>query len=101
MTTLITVKPDAVFDNGSSLDLVIYRPGKPDITMNGKKKVVPWTVPGIVLPSVLWATLLKQDEVKTIRANYYFLRRNDDKVWKDDFFAEKGGILVYLEEPAG
>ena len=96
---LITVKPDAVFDNGSSLDLVIYRPGKPDITMNGKKKDS--SVDQCLELYFLLCygrMLLKQDEVKSIRANYYFLRRNDDKVWKDDFFAEKGGNVVYLEE---
>lgn len=96
---LITVKPDAIFDNGTSLDLVIYRPGKPDVTMNGKKKDS--SVDQCLELYFLLCygrTLLAKDEVKTIRANYYFLRRKDDQVWKDDFFAEKGGNIVYLEE---
>ena len=33
---LVTVKPDVVFYNGDSIDLVIYRIGKPDVKMKGR-----------------------------------------------------------------
>lgn len=35
---LVSVKPDAIFDDGCSLEVVLYRAGKPTITQNGKKR---------------------------------------------------------------
>lgn len=96
---IVSVKPDAVFDNGDSLDLVIYRIGKPDISMKGDKR--DHSVKQCLELYFLLKygqQLLQEGEVKIIRANYYFLRRKDDTAWKDNFFEKGGGNIVYLEQ---
>lgn len=100
---IVTVKPDAVFRNpDGSIDLVIYRAGKPDIVMKGSRR------DGTVEQCLELYFLLQYGkklvpigETVLLRANYYYLRKNTDQsngVWDNDFFSGKGGNVVYLEQ---
>lgn len=102
---LVTVKPDAVFDNGSSLELVIYRAGKPNITQNGKKRdASAGKCLELYFLLQYGRSMLSDGETKTIKASYYFLRKSSDRssitnsFMDPDFFGEKGGNVVSIEE---
>lgn len=100
---LVSVKPDAVFYNGDSIDLVIYRVGKPDVKMKGRGRDTSVNQ-SLELYFLLQygKTLLAEGEVMTLRANYYYLRKttdmSDNSSWDNDFFSEQGGNIVYLEQ---
>ena len=100
---LISIKPDAVFYDNNNIELVIYRVGKPDITMNGKKRDAS-VEKCLELYFLLQygRSLIPKGKYQNVTASYYFLRKNTDshqKPWDDDFFSEKGGNIVFLEQP--
>lgn len=98
----ISVCPDVVFTDGDTLNAVIFRAGKPDVTQGGKK------VDGSAANSLelyfllLYArTLVPAGKQMKVKASYWFAKRNDDtstKLGNIDFFAEKGGNIVELVE---
>lgn len=99
---IVSVKPDAVFDDGFNLDVVLYRAGKPDVAMKGKK--VDGSVDQCLELYFLLAygkTLVPQGQSRSVRGSYYFLRKTTDSTygqWDNDFFSDKGGNVVYLED---
>lgn len=96
----ISVKPDAVFEDDKCIELVLYRPGKPSVNMKGKKRDVSVNQCLELYFLLLYGRqMLKTDEKKTVRASYYFMRKDtDNKAWDNDFFSGVGGNIVYLEE---
>lgn len=101
---IVTVKPDAVFDDGSTIELVIYRAGKPDVTQRGQKR------DGCVEKCLelyflflYGRSLVPEGEIRTVQANYYYLRKSTDGSskqaadWDPDFFSGKGGNIVGIE----
>lgn len=96
----ISVKPDVIFEDNSMIELVLYRAGKPNVTMKGKKRDGAVNQCLELYFLLLYGRmLLKPGEHKTIRASYYFLRKDTDtRNWDNDFFSGNGGNVVYLEE---
>lgn len=87
------------------LELVLYKFSKPNLSMNGRKKTT------AVSSSIELRTILEygikfahelydKDTPVKVKASYYFMRRNDDTqgTLNPDFFEDKGGNIVYLEE---
>lgn len=102
---LVSVKPDAIFDDGCSLEVVLYRAGKPTITQNGKKRDGS-AAKCLELYFLLQygRSLLKDGETKTVKASYYFLRKSTDRssmtnaYWDPVYFGETGGNVVSIED---
>lgn len=101
---LISVKPDAVFDNGDSLEVVLYRAGKPTVTQNGKKRdASAGKCLELYFLLQYGRSLLKPGETRTVKASYYFLRKSTDKssmlnsYFDPVYFAEKGGNVISIE----
>ena len=107
----VRVKPDAIFDDGNSIEVVFYRSGRPDVSQKGKQRdtgvnqsLELWY--GIIYGRAYRAERAKEDEKfaeRNIKSAYYFLRKNNtvDKsygVYEQDFFG-KGGNVVGLYEP--
>ena len=98
----VLVNPDVVFRDNNSLELVLYRVGKPNVTQNGKKQ------DGSVKNCLELYFLLKYartmvpvGETYTIKASYYFMRKTTDTstgIFDEDFFSGNGGNVVTLEE---
>lgn len=99
---VVTVKPDAVFYNmDGSIDVVLYRVGKPDITMKGQKRDASVGQCLELYFLLQYAkTLVPEGKTVMIRANYYFLRKLTDTstTLDPDFFSDKGGNIVFLED---
>lgn len=101
---LISVKPDAIFDNGDSLEVVLYRAGKPTVNQNGKKRDSS-AAKCLELYFLLQygRSLLKDEETRTVKASYYFLRKSTDRAsaansyWDPVYFGEKGGNVISIE----
>lgn len=96
----VSVKPDRIFRTATSIELVIYRTGKPNVSMKGRKEDVGVNqCIELYLLLLYGRNLLQPGEMKEIKASYYFLRKNtDNKQWNSDFFDATGGNIVYLEE---
>lgn len=105
---LISVNPYifAYNENGvSTLEFVLYKMGKPTLTMNGRKKTTAATS-SIELRAILEYgiqmahTLYPKDTAVSVKAGYYFMRRTDDRtnMLNPDFFDDAGGNIVYLQE---
>lgn len=98
----VLVSPDVVFRDKDSLELVLYRVGKPNVTQNGRKQ------DGSVKNCLELYFLLKYartmvpvGKTYTIKASYYFMRKTTDTstgVFDEDFFSGSGGNVVTLEE---
>lgn len=102
---IVSVKPDAVFYNADSIELVLYRAGKPDVTQRGDKRD---NSAGKCLELYFLLqygrSLIPEGETRLIKANYYFLRKSTDKSsvtassWDPDFFSGKGGNIVGIQD---
>lgn len=98
----VTVTPDVLFRDASSVELVLYRVGKPTVTQNGKKQ------DASVKNCLELYFLLKyarrfvpEGKVMNVKASYYFLRKKNDtatELAEEGFFDTKGGNIVTLEE---
>ena len=100
---LIRVKPDEIFDDGTSLEGVIYKAGKPSINQSGKKRDT--SVQGCAELHFLAIALrnyVPAGQSRKIKASYYFLRKNTDSAsagnYDSNYFSDKGGNIVTLEE---
>ena len=98
----VAVKPDVMFDDGQTIEVVLYRAGKPSVTMNGKKRDASVNNCLELYFMILYAReLVKKGEVRNLRASYYFLRKDTDTkggMWDNDFFSGNGGNVVFLED---
>lgn len=100
---IVKVRPDAVFYNtDDSIDLVIYRIGKPNMTQKGSKRDS--SVKNCLELYFLLQygkELVPDGETRIIRANYYFLRKDTDRnngSYDPDFFSGAGNNIVSLEQ---
>ena len=85
----ILVKPDFIFDDGNSIEIVFMRSGKPDVTQGGKKNdtgvnqsLELWY--GIIYGRAYRAECAEKDPKyaeRNIKAAYYFLRKDTDKAY--------------------
>lgn len=107
----VRVKPDFIFDDGDTLEIVFMRSSKPDVTMRGKKNdtgvnqsLELWY--GIIYGRAYRDDMAKKDAdaaKRNIKASYYFLRKDTDKaygLYDLDFFSKSGKNVVYLYEPS-
>lgn len=106
----VLVKPDFIFDDGNSIEIVFMRSGKPDVTQKGKKNdtgvnqsLELWY--GIIYGRAYRADRAEEDEKfaeRNIKSAYYFLRKDTDKaygLYDPDFFSGAGRNIVGLYEP--
>lgn len=92
--------PDAVFTEGDTIELVLYKKGLPQISQSRGKQTVKTEIP-LYLLIQYGKTLVKPGETKKLIASYYYLKKKTDKAtsnYYDDFFDGTGGNIVYLEE---
>lgn len=98
----VSVSPDVIFDDGQTIEVVMYRAGKPSVKAKGRKlDGGPKTCLELYFMVLYGRTLVKKGEVRNIRASYYFLRKDTDKKdapWDNDFFSGNGGNVVFLED---
>lgn len=98
----VTVMPDAIFYGPSSVEVVLYRIGKPSVTQRGKKQDASVNNCLELYFLLRYArTLVPQGENWTVKASYYFMRKTSDTSsgFADmDFFSGNGGNVVTLEE---
>lgn len=98
----VTVCPDAMFAGLGWIELVLYRSGKPTVTQKGKKQDA--SVKNCLELYFLLKyarTMVPDGEYRTVKASYYFMRKTTDTsgcLSDMDFFSEKGGNVVTLEE---
>lgn len=96
----IVGKPDAVFMDGDTIELVLYKKGNPAITQKTGKHTVNQEIP-LYLLIQYGKSLVNPGETKKLVASYYYMKKKTDKAtsnYMDDFFDGKGGNIVYLEE---
>ncbi|MDO4978166.1 MAG: ATP-dependent helicase [Eubacteriales bacterium] len=91
----------AMFDDGTNLELVIFRIGKPSITQSGKTKDkgVSTSIE-LALLSKMGERYVREGESRNIIASYYFLRKDSDRstgIVDHDFFSGSGGNVVSME----
>lgn len=96
----VLVNPDAVFDDGETLEVVLYKAGKPTVTMNGRKEdACVGKCLELYFLHLYGRTFVKEGEKRNVKASYYYLRKDtDNQSWDEDFFSSKGKNVVYLEE---
>lgn len=98
----VSVAPDVIFDDGQTIEVVMYRAGKPSVKAKGRKlDGGPMTCLELYFMVLYGRNLVKKGEVRNIRASYYFLRKDTDKrdaPWDGDFFSGSGGNVVFLED---
>lgn len=98
----VSVKPDVYYDDGRTIEVIMYRAGKPNVTMNGKKQDASVNNCIELYFMILYGRkLIPAGETRNVRASYYFLRKNTDKsevIIDNDFFSGDGGNVVYLED---
>jgi len=98
--TLFRVKPDAIYDDGKTIEGIVYRNCLPDVTQTGKKRdksVEKCTE--LYLINEYLKGLVPYGETRTLKASYYFLHKHgDNQQWSNDFFDGAGRNIVTLED---
>lgn len=98
----VHVFPDAIFYEPNSVEVVLYRLGKPTVTQKGKKQDASVNNCLELYFLLKYArTLVPKGSTWTVKASYYFMRKNTDTAtdFTDmDFFSGNGGNVVTLEE---
>lgn len=98
----VTVFPDAAFFEQDSVEVVLYRLGKPTVTQKGRKQDASVNNCLELYFLLRYArTLVPAGKIWKVKASYYFMRKTTDTadMLSDmDFFSENGGNVVTLEE---
>lgn len=98
--TLFRVKPDAIHDDGKTLEGIIYRNCMPDVTQTGRKRdgcVEKCTE--LYLLNEYLKEMVPHGQTRKLKASYYFLKKNgDSRQWTTDFFDGVGRNIVSLED---
>jgi len=101
----VSVKPDLIFDDGTTIEVVFMRSSKPDVMMKSKKNDI-----GVNQSLELWYGIIygrafrktiPQGEKRSIKSSYYFLRKDTDRaygLYDPDFFSGGGKNVVFLYE---
>lgn len=97
--SLFRVRPDAIYDDGKTLEGIVYRNCLPNVTQTGSKRdgsVEKCTE--LYLINEYLKTLVPYGESRQLKASYYFLRKpGDTKQFDPNFFGE-GRNVVSLED---
>lgn len=98
----VTVFPDAAFFEQDSVEVVLYRLGKPTVTQKGRKQDASVNNCLELYFLLRYArTLVPAGKIWKVKASYYFMRKTTDTadMLSDmDFFSGNGGNVVTLEE---
>ena len=98
----VTVFPDAAFFEQDSVEVVLYRLGKPTVTQKGRKQDASVNNCLELYFLLRYArTLVPAGKIWKVKASYYFMRKTTDtaNTLSDmDFFSGNGGDAVTLEE---
>ena len=98
----VTVFPDAAFFEQDSVEVVLYRLGKPTVTQKGRKQDASVNNCLELYFLLRYArTLVPAGKIWKVKASYYFMRKTTDtaNTLSDmDFFSGNGGNVVTLEE---
>lgn len=98
---IVGIKPDLVFDDGESLEVVVIRSGKCDIKAKGRKKDTALNSCIELYFLVCYGRMYceKKGVKRGVKASYYFLRKDGDykegTVFDTDFW---GSNVVTLED---
>lgn len=75
----VRVTADVVFDNGKEIEVVLFRASKPCVSIRGRKKDAGInTCIELYLLCLVGRALVPKGETRSIKASYYFLRKEDD-----------------------
>lgn len=98
----VTVFPDAAFFEQDSVEVVLYRLGKPTVTQKGRKQDASVNNCLELYFLLRYArTLVPAGKIWKVKASYYFMRKTTDTadtLSDMDFFSGNGGNVVMLEE---
>ena len=97
----VKVKPDVVFEDGNSIELVLYKAGKPAVKQSDTGKNTVYKEKPLYLLLQYGKTLVDEGDTKKIIASYYYMKKTTDSkksTWDGDFFSGEGGNIVSLEE---
>ena len=98
----VTVFPDAAFFEQDSVEVVLYRLGKPTVTQKGRKQDASVNNCLELYFLLRYArTLVPAGKIWKVKASYYFMRKTTDTadtLSDMDFFSGNGGNVVTLEE---
>ena len=101
----VTVFPDAAFFEQDSVEVVLYRLGKPTVTQKGRKQDASVNNCLELYFLLRYArTLVPAGKIWKVKASYYFMRKTTDTadtLSDMDFFSGNGGNVVTLEEVWG
>lgn len=101
----VRVRPDFIFDDGKTVEVVFIRSSRPDVSMRGKKNDT-----GVNQSLELWygiiygrayAKNVTNGVSRNIKSSYYFMRKDTDKafgLYDPDFFSSSGKNVVFLYE---
>ncbi len=96
----VSVSPDAVFDDGKVLEVVMIRTGKPSVSTQGRNKDTKAADSIELYSMILYGReLIPAGQSRQVEASYYFLRKNTDtknNAWDFDFFSGSGGNVVSI-----
>lgn len=91
--------PDAAFETDTSIELVIYKKGSPQIKQNSGTRTVKDEIP-LYLLIQYGKTMVPPGETRELIASYYYMKKTTDKStsnYMNDFF-DGGGNVVSLQE---
>ena len=98
----VTVFPDAAFFEQDSVEVMLYRLGKPTVTQKGRKQDASVNNCLELYFLLRYArTLVPAGKIWKVKASYYFMRKTTDTadtLSDMDFFSGNGGNVVTLEE---
>lgn len=98
----VMVFPDAAFFEQDSVEVVLYRLGKPTVTQKGRKQDASVNNCLELYFLLRYArTLVPAGKIWKVKASYYFMRKTTDTadtLSDMDFFSGNGGNVVTLEE---
>ena len=97
----VTVFPDAAFFEQDSVEVVLYRLGKPTVTQKGRKQDASVNNCLELYFLLRYARTLVPAGIWKVKASYYFMRKTTDTadtLSDMDFFSGNGGNVVTLEE---
>lgn len=101
----ILVRPDFIFDDGNTIEVVFIRASRPNVSMRGRKNDTGVNQSLELWFGLIYARSLREDipgaEKRNLKSSYYFIRKDTDRsygLYDRDFFSKSGKNVVYLEE---
>ena len=100
----VMVKPDFIFDDGETLEVVFIRASRPDVSMRGKKNDTGVNQSLELWYGILYARAYRGNGTQDLKSSYYFMRKENDRAYDTydiNFWSKSGRNVVYLTESYG